>query len=104
MVKITSWCTTEIDHIIGSEIDSNRELMPACASPRYVWRSRKVLLVKFLGSIPKGWTCAGNDINFENIISWANEWCLRGEGVIPSFKMHTDEAQSDIRICFNSEL
>ena len=77
--------------------------MPACASPRYVWRSRKVLLVQFLGAIPKDWTCAGSYINFENIISWANQWSHRGGGVIPSFKMYTDEAKSDIRVCFNSE-
>ena len=102
-MKITSWCTT-IDHIVGSEIDSDGKLMPACASPRYVWRSRKVLLVQFLDSIPEDWTCVGRDINFENIISWANQWSLRSGGVIPSFKMYIDEAKSDIRVCFNSEL
>ena len=104
IVKITSWCGTEIDAVIGSEVDSNSELLSACANPRCLWREKEVLIVEFLNSIPN-WTYEGRDINFGNIISWAKEWSLRGDGVIPSFrKKRTNEAQSDIRILFNSEL
>lgn len=102
-MKITSWCSTEIDDIIGSEVDSNSELMSACASPRCLWRQKEVLIVEFLDPIPKGWTYEGRDINFGNIISWAREWSPKGS-VIPSFKKRTNEVQSDIRIQFNSEL
>ena len=97
-----SWCTTELDEDI-IEVDSDGERLPACASPRCVWRHRKELLVEFLDRIPKHWTYEGNDINFGNIISWANEWSLRGGGVIPSFKKYTSGAQSNVRIRFNSE-
>ena len=96
-----SWCTTEFEEII--EVNSDGERLPACASPRCVWRGRKELLVKFLDPIPKHWTYRGRDLNFGNILSWANEWSLRGGGVIPSFTEYASEAQSDIRIRFNSE-
>ena len=102
-MKITSWCTTEFDDGV-IEIDSDSERLPACASPRCVWRQRKELLVEFLNPIPKHWTYEGSDINYGNIISWANEWSHRGGGVIPSFKKCIHGAQSDIRIKFNSEL
>jgi hypothetical protein len=60
--------------------------------------------VEFLDPIPNDWTYEKSDLNLGNIISWAKEWSLRGDGVIPSFKKRTKEAQSDIRIRFNSEL
>ena len=90
------------DNII--EIDSDGDLLPACASPRCVWRRKTKLLVEFLDRIPSQWVYEGREINFGNIISWANEWSLRGGEVIPSFKKYTNEVQSDIRIRFNSEL
>ena len=101
-MKITSWCTTEIDQIIGSEIDSNGKLMQACGSPQYVWQPSEELLVTFLDSIPDDWKCAGSKMNFENIISWANQWSSSDSHVIPSFKRHIG-TQSHIRIRFNGE-
>lgn len=70
-----------------------------------IWRDRKDLRVKFLNEIPYGWTYARKDLNTGNIMSWANVWSLRGEGIIPSFTEVKDaNAPSDIRVVFNSKL
>jgi hypothetical protein len=69
--------------------------------PKDALWDKKELAVKFLNIIPDQWTYDGNGMNTGNIMSWANEWSLRGGGTIPKFT-HVKEpnAPSDIHITF----
>ena len=72
--------------------------------PENVLWDRKELAVKFLNNIPSQWTYGGSGMNFGNIMSWANEWSLRGGGTIPKFtRVEEPSARSDIRIMFTSK-
>ena len=73
----------------------------AWAPKDVVWKGRKELGVKFLNVIPQQWTYAGSGMNVGNIMSWANEWHLRGGGTIPKFTwVQGANAPSDIRVLF----
>ena len=60
--------------------------------------------MKFLNDVPSHWTYAGSGMNVGNIMSWANEWSLRGGGTIPEFTLvENASARSDIRVQFISK-
>ena len=72
--------------------------------PRNVIWNKKGLAVKFLNDVPSHWTYAGSGMNVGNIMSWANEWSLRGGGTIPEFTLvENASARSDIRVKFTSK-
>ena len=78
------------------------DVQAAWAHRNVIWRGRKGLGVKFLNDIPPDWTFDGSKLNKANILSWANEWSLRGEGVIPKFvRVEDPSAESDIRVLFS---
>ena len=81
---------------------SEGDVQSAWAYKNVIWRGRKELRVKFLNDIPHDWKLGGRQLNEGNIMSWASEWSLRGEGVLPMFIMVEDpNDKSDIRIKFS---
>ena len=69
-----------------------------------LWEGFKDLRVEFLNKIPDDWTCGdGEAMNTANILSWANEWSLKGEGKIPRF-VPARGGGSEIRVWFNGKL
>ena len=91
--------------IRANSIEPDEDALSAWVPRSVIWRGRKELGVKFLYEIPNGWTYAGKDLNTGNIMSWANVWSHRGEGIIPSFTEVKDaNAPSDIKVEFNSKL
>ena len=85
--------------------DTPDDVLRAYVPPNVIWRGKKELAVKFLNDIPDDWTYAGSGMNIGNIMSWAKEWSLRGNGVIPNFILVEEpSARSNIRVKFTSEL
>ena len=83
----------------GSELD--QDSLSAWVYQNVIWRRRKELGVKFLNEIPPDWMYDGRQLNIGNIMSWANEWSSRGEGIIPKFvRIEDPNAVSDIRVRF----
>ena len=85
------------------EIDEEPQgdVLSAWVQKNVLWKGRKELRVKFLSTIPHEWTYGGSGMNVGNIMSWANEWYLRGGGTIPKFSLVQDvNAPSDIRVSF----
>ena len=88
--------------ILELDSPSVEDSLSAFVPKKVTWKGRKELRVKFLSVIPSSWTYAGSGLNTGNILSWASEWSLRGEGFIPSFTLVKDaNAPSDIRVLFN---
>ena len=84
----------------GGELD--QDSLAAWVHKNVIWRERKELGVKFLNDIPKHWMYDGSQLNKGNIMSWANEWSMRGEDIIPEFvKIEDPNAESDIRVWFS---
>ena len=103
------WCTTDTscydtDDAATLEMSSMKS---AYIPPGAVWKDHqsgevyKELHVKF-DEIPAGWTCGdGEHLNTANILGWANEWNLRGEGKIPLFRIAKPGNPAQIRVSFN---
>ena len=69
-----------------------------------IWKDRTDLSVKFLTRIPDHWTYDGSEMNTGNIMSWANLWHHRGDGIVPKFTRVRDQSvHSDIRVKFESK-
>ena len=70
-----------------------------------IWKERVELGVKFIRTVPDNWLYNKSGMNTGNIISWANIWSDRGNGLIPKF-IHVKDpnAPADIRVMFNCEL
>ena len=81
------------------------DVLAAWVPKNVLWGNhKKELTVKFLNNILPQWTYGGSGMNVGNIMSWANEWYLRGGGTIPKFTwVEGPSAPSDIRIEFNSK-
>lgn len=68
-----------------------------------LWVGFKELRVEFLNKIPDNWTCGdGEAMNSTNILGWANEWSLKGDGKIPKF-VKAKGGASQIRVSFNGK-
>jgi hypothetical protein len=88
----------------GMEIDEAHGDVLSAWVPKNVLWGKKELAVKFLNNIPAQWTYGGSGMNVGNIMSWADEWSLRGGGTIPKFtRVEEPSAPSDIRIEFNGK-
>ena len=87
------------------EIQTGSDVLSAWVPENVLWRERKELLVKFLNVIPREWHYHGSGMNVGNIMSWANEWNLRGGETIPKFTLVQDDdaCPSDIRVLFTSK-
>ena len=69
-----------------------------------VWKGVEELTVKFLNDIPTEWMYGGSGMNGGNIISWANEWSLRGGSTVPVFTLvEKTYGHSHIRVMFTSK-
>ena len=87
------------------ETEPEGDVLSAWVPKNVIWRGRTDLQVKFLNDTPSHWTYGGSGMNVGNIMSWANEWSLRGGGTIPTFTWIQDpNAPSDIRVKFTSEI
>ena len=87
------------------ETDTQGDVLSAWVPKNVIWSGRTELCVKFLNNIPAQWTYGGSGMNVGNIMSWANEWSLRGEGIIPRFTQVQDvSSPSDIRVMFTSKI
>lgn len=85
-------------------MEPHGEALSAWVPRNVIWSGRTELQVKFLNTIPAEWTYGGSGMNVGNIMSWANEWSLRGEGIIPKFTRVLDaSAPSNIRVMFTSK-
>ena len=69
-----------------------------------IWEGKRELRVEFLNRIPSDWTYKGRRLTKDQILSWANEWSVRGDGHIPVFVLARDAPSSDIRVMFNCKL
>ena len=84
--------------------EAQGDVLSAWVPKNALWKGRKELRVKFLNIIPAEWTYGGSGMNVGNIMSWANEWHLRGGNTIPKFALVQEvNAPSDIRVLFNSK-
>lgn len=93
--------TVEPDSMDIDEVQG--DVLSAWVPKNALW-NKKELAVKFLNDVPPQWTYAGSGMNVGNIMSWANEWYLRGGGTVPKFTRVQDaSAPSDIRVMFTSK-
>lgn len=84
--------------------EAQDDVLSAWVPKNVIWKGRKELTVKFLNIIPPEWTYSGSGMNVGNIMSWANEWSLRGGGTIPTFTLVQDVGTpSDIHVKFTSK-
>ena len=94
----------EPDAMEVDEIQAEGDVLSAWVPKNVLWKGRTELHVKFLNDIPAQWTYGGSGMNVGNIVSWANEWNLRGGGTIPEFTLvRGADAPSDIRVLFTSK-
>ena len=94
----------EPDAMEVDEIQAESDVLSAWVPKNVLWKRKTELRVKFLNVIPQEWTYAGSGMNVGNIMSWANEWNLRGGGTIPKFTLvQGADAPSDIRVLFTSK-
>ena len=101
-------CTSgDLDEAVDCSPDSSDtqdDVLSGWVPKNVIWKGRDELGVKFLNNVPADWTYAGSGMNIGNIMSWANEWSLRGNGVIPKFTLVQEtNARSDIRVEFTCE-
>ena len=96
--------TVEPDEAMETEEGhAHGDVLSAWVPKNALW-GKKELAVKFLNDIPAQWTYGGSGMNVGNIMSWANEWSLRGGNTIPKFtRVDQPSAPSDIRIKFTSK-
>ena len=82
--------------------------MPHCSTslqgPVQPWKDYSELFVRFLNNIPQHWTVRnGEPINKDIILSWANEWHVKGGGLIPRFVEAKPGTNAQIRVKFNGK-
>ena len=66
------------------------------------WKDYRELRVSFMSPVPSHWTVGhGAQMNKENILGWANTWCLKGDGQLPRFVEAKPGEDAQIRIQFN---
>ena len=95
--------TVEPDSMEIDDVQGN--VLSAWVPQNIIWKGRNELTVKFLNTIPQEWTYSGSGMNVGNIMSWANEWSLRGGGAIPTFTLVQNvSAPSDIHVKFTSKV
>ena len=96
--------TVEPDDGMEVADEAQGDVLSAWVPKNALWKGRKELRVKFLSIIPAQWTYGGSGMNIGNIMSWANEWHLRGGNTIPTFTLVQEvDAPSDIRVLFTGK-
>ena len=69
------------------------------------WIGHQKLRVQFMNTIPHHWRKEDDSpTSTDDILSWANEWSRKGDGIIPCFVEARQNEVAEIRISFNRKL
>jgi hypothetical protein len=80
------------------------DVLSAQVRENIIWKEVEELTVTFLNDIPTEWMYGGSRMNVGNIMSWANEWSLRGGSTVPVFTLvEKFYGHSDIHVLFTSK-